>query len=289
MTDLVGYIRSFLDEDTTAFTPPQVAAPPCPPEAKSPPSPSSDDMLPLLLRLPVCHPAPPLSPCPPPVCAPQPPGNLIPPRTLIGNAAYAWQAASPLTPPQVTAMLDLFTPTLQGLVPPPGSGTPSTYVLAADGTWVEQSGTITVGTTAIAGGTSGSVITNNDGTVGQMGVATAAQIQNNTAGLLLDTDQSWAAAIPVAIGLTGTIDLDMSAGINFEEPAAATGDITFTFSNAKPGQSGMIAVQAGSFTVSFSGNWVPPLGGVPAANSSGWTIYSYFVLSGGSVAVNKML
>jgi hypothetical protein len=161
------------------------------------------------------------------------------------------------------AQLSVFTATAIGAVPPPGSATPATYVLAANGTWVQQS---------------------------EPAIATAAQIRNNTAGLLLNTDQSWAAAVPIAIGLTGTLNLDMAAGINFEAPGAATGDMTLTFSNAaKPGQSGIIAVQAGAFSVAFSGNWVLPSTGAPAANGSGWTIYSYFVLSDGSVAVNKVL
>lgn len=54
-------------------------------------------------------------------------------NTIKGNNTLTAQDALDLTPAQVTAMLDIFTSTLKGLVPQSGGG--SVNFLRADGTW----------------------------------------------------------------------------------------------------------------------------------------------------------
>lgn len=62
----------------------------------------------------------------------------VPADTLKGNNTGSTANATDLTTTQVTAMLNLFTSTLQGLVPLSGGGT--TNYLRADGTWAAPSG-----------------------------------------------------------------------------------------------------------------------------------------------------
>lgn len=59
----------------------------------------------------------------------------MPANTILGNNTGATAAPLNLTTAQATAMLDLFTNTLQGLVPGSGGGT--TNFLRADGTWAD--------------------------------------------------------------------------------------------------------------------------------------------------------
>ena len=57
----------------------------------------------------------------------------LPTHTIMGNAASDTEAPQALTSAMVTALLNVFTAVLQGLVPPSGGGT--TAYLRADGTW----------------------------------------------------------------------------------------------------------------------------------------------------------
>ncbi|MBO0863558.1 MAG: hypothetical protein J2P16_00600 [Mycobacterium sp.] len=63
-----------------------------------------------------------------------PPGQMpIPPYTIWANFSPATAAPGPVTIGQLTAQMDLFTPTDRGVVPPSGGGT-NNY-LRADGVW----------------------------------------------------------------------------------------------------------------------------------------------------------
>jgi hypothetical protein len=62
----------------------------------------------------------------------------LPAKTIIGNNTNAASIPLALTPTEVTAMLNVFTSTLDGIVPASGGGT--TKYLRADGTWVVPSG-----------------------------------------------------------------------------------------------------------------------------------------------------
>ena len=84
---------------------------------------------------------------------------------------------------------------------------------------------------------------------------------------------------PVSTATTGAITLNLSTGIHFVPSAALTGNVTFTFSNIKAGQCGIIALQAGSFTVSWGGTMILPGGTAPAANTSGYTLFFYWALN----------
>jgi len=68
-------------------------------------------------------------------------GSLLanePANTLLGNNTGSPAAPAALTPTQVTAMLNVFTPSLQGLAPSSGGGT--TNFLRADGNWAAPPG-----------------------------------------------------------------------------------------------------------------------------------------------------
>jgi len=60
----------------------------------------------------------------------------MPATTIKGNNTAGTAAPTSLTVAQVTAMLNVFTTTLRGLVPPSNSSSP-TMTLRANGTWVE--------------------------------------------------------------------------------------------------------------------------------------------------------
>lgn len=62
----------------------------------------------------------------------------MPPNTIKGNNTGVSATPQDLTTAQTTAMLDLFTSLLRGLVPPSGGGT--TNFLRADGTWAAPGG-----------------------------------------------------------------------------------------------------------------------------------------------------
>jgi hypothetical protein len=71
-------------------------------------------------------------------------------NTLKGNNTGSTANAADLTQAQVTALLNLFTSTLQGLVPASGGGT--TNFLRADGTWAAAGGSANLTYYAYYGG-----------------------------------------------------------------------------------------------------------------------------------------
>ena len=72
-------------------------------------------------------------------------------------------------------------------------------------------------------------------------VATAADFIANAATVdPINPDTVWDAAAPVTLAYAATKNLDFSTFLNGE--IALTGNVTFTFSNAKPGQSGAITI-----------------------------------------------
>lgn len=93
-------------------------------------------------------------------------------NTLLGNNSGGSSSPSALNGTQVTAILDLFSTssTTKGLVPG-SNGVGTTYFLRADGTWAIPAGGssgITIGSTTITGGSTGRVLYNNGGVVGEM-------------------------------------------------------------------------------------------------------------------------
>jgi len=116
-------------------------------------------------------------------------------------------------------------------------------------------------------------------------VATVAQIQNNTPGLLLTTDKSWGANVPVnGPATSGTIVLDLSDGINWI--IGLTGNATIEFTGgAAYGQTGYVFVWydgfiVGTNTLGFSVGSdysiiAYPNDVVPALNLNSNTIFSY--------------
>lgn len=63
-----------------------------------------------------------------------PVGN-IPNDTVLGNVSGVPMLATALSRAQMTGLINPFTPTLRGAVPPPGIATPADFILQANGTW----------------------------------------------------------------------------------------------------------------------------------------------------------
>jgi len=85
-------------------------------------------------------------------------------NSFIGNNTGSADVPMALSSAQATALLNQFTPTLQGLVPPPtGPGADPTYFLNANGGWTVPAGGGGGGTPS---GTNGSIQYNNSGAFG---------------------------------------------------------------------------------------------------------------------------
>ncbi len=103
--------------------------------------------------------------------------------------------------------------------------------------------------------------------------ATAAQFRNNTADLILTTDQVWSAADRVALTWTsgGNTAVDLNAGVNFAV-TTATGNSTLAApTNAKTGQSGFIEITQDATTprtLAFASAWVFAGGADPALTAT---------------------
>lgn len=71
-------------------------------------------------------------------------GNLapIPPDTVVGNVQAHLAPPQALTQTELTGLINVFTQTLSGAVPAPGTTTPPTNVLSAAGTWVQAASSI---------------------------------------------------------------------------------------------------------------------------------------------------
>lgn len=91
-------------------------------------------------------------------------------------------------------------------------------------------------------------------------IATAANIRANAASKLIGPNAAWAAAAPVDLTtISGTVTLDLAAGLNFIGTHSAS--ITLANpSNIKPGQCGGLAFTvsgAGAPTIGFGSYWKP--------------------------------
>jgi hypothetical protein len=106
-------------------------------------------------------------------------------------------------------------------------------------------------------------------TLAQLPTATTAQYRNNTASLLLTTDQVWAAGAVVPLTDAATVTPDFSTGFNFTWTLGAAGRTLATPTNIKVGQTGVIQLiqdATGSRTITtwgtawkFSGGTKPTL------------------------------
>jgi len=88
-------------------------------------------------------------------------------------------------------------------------------------------------------------------------LATTSQILANSAGLILSTDQTWAAAAEVTLTDAATISVDMSTFINGVVTLGGNRTLGAP-SNTKNGQSGYIAIVqdgTGSRTLSYASGW----------------------------------
>ena len=158
--------------------------------------------------------------------------------TWITGAGFGCNTFGPFanyTGTQATAALNLFTSSLQGLVPASGGGT--TTFLRADGTFAAPavSGGLTVGTTTITSGTSGRILYDNAGVLGELsvgtGVATALGVNVGTAGsVVVNGGALGTPSSGTATNLSGTAS-GLTAG-NIRLLGSSTGYTTFASANA---------------------------------------------------------
>ena len=145
------------------------------------------------------------------------------------------------------------------------------------------------GYTDTDGFSDGYVLINDDGVVEQLGIADAAVIRGKVSERLIDVDSAWQSVEPISTATTGAITLNLNNGIHWQPSAALTGNVTFSFSNVRAGACGIIALQAGAHTVAWGGSPILPNNTAPSANTTGWTLYFYWVNRGNVVAINKVL
>jgi hypothetical protein len=175
-----------------------------------------------------------------------PPSHAIPPLTFLGNPATQFAAPSTITMADATAMLDLFTSTLQGLVPPPGAA-PPTYVLQANGQWVPQEAA--VGNVLSVFGRTGTV-------VAQTGDYSFAEISGTVAPTQLPVFTTTAiGAVPAPGSAIPATYVLSAAGTWVAPPAGGSGTVTSVAATVPTGLAvaGSPITTSGTLALSWSG------------------------------------
>lgn len=120
--------------------------------------------------------------------------------------------------------------------------------------------------------------------------ATAAQFQANTADKTLTTSAVWTAADFETITYAATTNLDLSTLIN--GTITLTGNVTFTFSNAKVGQSGCIQIvqdATGSRTATFPSEFKFAAGVKTLSTTANARDYLFFTVVSASLVICSLV
>lgn len=150
-------------------------------------------------------------------------------RAMVGAASAAAQ----------TALLDAFTGDsgsggLKGLVPAPLTGD-ATKFLRGDGTWATVATGLTVGSTAVASGTDGRVLYNNNGTLGEKAVTGTGDVVLATSPTLVTP--ALGAASATSLSVSGALTLGTSGilvgGTNLVEQYNSTSAQTYSIYNTR--------------------------------------------------------
>lgn len=116
------------------------------------------------------------------------------------------------------------------------------------------------------------------GILTSVSIATREEYLSAAIGKVLSAGGVWASAVPVQLPSSGSLAVDMSAGINFF--TTPTGAITLDNpTNAKAGQSGSFDIDnSGGYQISFGTRYLPPNATPPSLETSGRYLLAYQVL-----------
>lgn len=221
----------------------------------------------------------------------------LPADTIIGNNTNSPATPIALTETQVTAMLNQFTSSLQGVVPGSGGGT--TNFLRADGTWAAPTGTGgTVTSVALSDGSTAPIYSITGSPVTSSGTLTFT-LNTEMANLVFAGPTSGSAAQPtfrslvpadlpsISSGLTGILPIanggtgqsSASAAFIALSPLTTAGDLIYENSTPAParlpiGTSGQVLTVSGGLPVWASPATSGTVTSVAFADGSSTPIYS---------------
>ncbi len=161
-------------------------------------------------------------------------------NTVIGNVAGSTTTPIALSSTQLTTLCNIFTSSLSGCVPSPGS--PTGRLLSDNGTWISVAGTGTVTSVSVTPGVgitqSGSPVTGSGSITVNVDKASSSDVQSGTSNKVLTSDNVFTAEVPITWSTaTQTLDFNTFLSARVTMSASVT---SLTCTNMKPMQGGVI-------------------------------------------------